>query len=78
MPLTRKLLVLLSALILIFCAVISLFQYRIRLSQVMQARQAELAEQAFGGGERKDPRDRRRERIGETEEKQPDQGRQDE
>ena len=49
MPLTRKLLVLLSALILIFCAVISLFQYRIRLSQVMQARQAELAEQAREG-----------------------------
>ena len=44
-PLTKKLLVLLSTLILVFCAVISFFQYRIRLNQVVQARQTEIAEE---------------------------------
>ena len=44
-PLTRKLLVLLSGLILVFCAVISFSQYRAHLNQVLQARQAETAEQ---------------------------------
>lgn len=43
-PLTRKLVVLLSALILVFCAVISFFQYRIQLNQVLQERRTEMAE----------------------------------
>ena len=46
MSLTRKLLVLLSSLILVFCAVISFFQYRILFSRTLQSRQTQLAELA--------------------------------
>ena len=45
MPLTRKLVVLLSALILIFCALLSFYQYRINMNRVTQNRQTEMTEQ---------------------------------
>ena len=49
MPLTKKLFVLLSALVLVFCAMISFFQYRINLNQVLQDKRVEMSEQVQEG-----------------------------